>query len=106
MSLKFVCATIFSLSLHTGMTDAAIQLQSYNYPDYYITGPVRGGAATINRQAKPETWEIISPSLCNAHGSVSFDIGSQNSNVYLRYKNGVVYAEAYDCSSTFANSAR
>ena len=105
MSLKIVCAIIFSLSLHTGMTDAAIQLQSYNYPDYYIAGPVRGGAATINRQAKPETWEIVSPSLCNVHGSVSFRIGSQNSNVYLQYKNGVVYAEAYDRSSAFANSA-
>ena len=105
MSLKIVCAIIFSLSLHTGMTDAAIQLQSYNHPDYYIAGPVRGDAATINRQAKPETWEIVSPSLCNVHGSVSFRVGSQNSNVYLRYKNGVVYAEAYDRSSTFANSA-
>ena len=103
MSLKFVCAIIFGLSLHTGMTDAVIQLQSYNYHDYYITGPVHGGAATINYQAKPETWEIASPNFCNVHG---FCIGSQNSNVYKSmFQKRVVYAEAYDRSSTFANSA-
>ena len=38
-------------------------------------------------------------------GLVSFLIGLQDSNIYLRYRNGLLYAEAYDHSSSFANSA-
>ena len=108
MKLSLLFYVIFVLSLHALKTDATkIELQSYNLPDYYIRTAhrVHGGAVTLDRQVQPEIWKTVSPSLCNTQGSVSFRIGLEDSNVYLRYRNGLVYAEAYDYSSSFANSA-
>ena len=60
---------------------------------------------TLDRQVQPEIWKTVSPGLSNTQGSVSFRIGLHDSNIYLRYRNGLVYAEAYDHSSSFVNSA-
>lgn len=109
MSWIFVCILTLSLCLYTQAhkSNAAVELQSYNYPDYYIqpANTVSGGAVTIQRSAKPATWKVISPGLCNARGTVSFRIGSQNFNIYLRNRNGLVNAENFDHSSSFADSA-
>ena len=104
MKLSLLFCIIFILS----QTDATkIELQSYNLPDYYIRTAhrVHGGAVTLDRQVQPEIWKIVSPGLCNTQGSVSFRMSLQDSNVYIRYRNGLVYAESYDRSSSFANSA-
>ena len=84
-----------------------IELQSYNLPDYYIQTAhrIHGGAVTVQRTTHPEIWKTVSPGLCNREGTVSIRIGLQDSNVYLRHRNGLIYAEANDHSSSFANSA-
>ena len=101
-------AVTFSLCLHAHayQTGATVELQSHNYPDYYIqpANSVSGGVVTIQRPTKPASWEMVSPSLCNVLGTVSFHLSSQGT-YYLRYRNGLIYTEKYDGSSSFADSA-
>ena len=107
MNLKvLICIAILSLYGHT--SDAIkIELQSYNLPDYYVhtAHRVHGGAVNLQRQTQPEIWKIVSPGLCDIEGTASIRIGLQDSNIYLRHRNGLIYAEANDHSSFFASSA-
>ena len=108
MNLKVLIGIIVVLSLHGHTTEAVnIELQSYNIPDYYIhtAHSTHGGAVTLQRQVQPIIWKIVSPGLCNREGTVSIRIGLQDSNVYLRHRNGLIYAESYDQSGSFAHSA-
>ena len=94
-------------SLHAYTTNAAVELQSYNYPDHYIkrANLATGGAVTIHRQARPDLWYIVRPGLCGNAGSASIRTSVHNSNIYIRYRNGLVYAEANDGTTAFSNSA-
>lgn len=99
---------IVVLILHGHTTEAAsVELQSYNIPDYYVQTAhrVQGGTVTLQRQTQPEIWKIISPGLCNRDGSVSIRIGLQDSNIYLRHRNGLIYAESNNQSSSFFHAA-
>jgi hypothetical protein len=108
MNLKVLICIAVVLSLYGHTSDAIkIELQSYNLPDYYIHTAHRlhGGTATLQRQTQPVIWKIVSPGLCNRVDTVSIRIGLQDSNIYLRHRNGLIYAEANDRSNFFANSA-
>lgn len=104
---RWIIFVLCSVHVHMYTADAAVELQSYNLPDYYIhvAHRVSGGAVSIRRQAQPEVWQIESPGLCGAQGSASIRIGLDNSNIYIRYRNGLAYAEANDDTSSFSTSA-
>ena len=109
MSLKIVLGILVVLWQYEQTTEAVktAQLQSYNLPDYYIqtADSIHGGAVTLERQIQPQVWEIVTPGLCNTKGTASIRIALKGSKVYLRYRNGLVYAESNDHSSSFAHSA-
>ena len=83
-----------------------IELQSYNLPHYYVRTAHRlhGGRVTIGNQEQPEIWNMFSPGLCNLTKTVTFCIGT-NSNVCLRHRNVMVYAESNNGSRAFALDA-
>ena len=101
-----LCIYFAGFYLALPMDCVNVELQSYNLPDHYIRTAHRlhGSSVTLAIQARPDIWNMRSPGICNSTGTVSFCIGAQ-SNVCLRHKNNLIYAENNDRSSSFARDA-
>ena len=107
MEAQYLLLCIFAgLYFASPIDCVSVELQSYNFPDHYIRTAdyLNGGSVIISNQDEPEIWNMLSPGICNLAGTVSFCIGAQ-SNVCLRHRNNLVYAENNDRSHSFARDA-
>ena len=69
-----------------------VELQSYNYPSYYVGA--RGNSAYILQQAQPRRWKIVTPGLCGNPGTVSIQ-SATNHDRYLRHHAFVVFEQSF-----------
>ena len=79
-----------------------VEVQSYNYPDYYISRS--GSAGYIQRRTQPVQWRLVTPGLCGLQGTVSLQL-SADPNVYLRDRGFLLYADPFQDSGLFRNDA-
>ncbi len=79
-----------------------VELQSYNYPNYYIG--VTGNAGYIVKQAHPEQWIIVSPGLCGLPNTISFQ-SAGNSHNYLRHRGFLLHEDPLTYSDLYNKDA-